>query len=84
MGLFDMIKRLHPDSVLIGFLNGPHGIYTNNFMEITKEYMSLFRNTGGFDMIRKSTLSRFSPRLFILASYKGDVNLVWILLIHYS
>lgn len=53
MGLFDMIKKLHPDSVLIGFLNGPHGIYSNNFMEITKEYMGLFRNTGGFDMIRK-------------------------------
>lgn len=54
MGLFDMIKKLHPDSVLIGFLNGPHGIYTNNFMEITADYMGLFRNTGGFDMIRKS------------------------------
>lgn len=53
MGLFDMIKKLHPDSQLFGFLNGPYGIYSNHFMEITAEYMSLFRNTGGFDMIRK-------------------------------
>jgi 6-phosphofructokinase len=53
MGLFDMIKKLHPDSQLFGFLNGPYGIYTNHFMEITADYMSLFRNTGGFDMIRK-------------------------------
>jgi len=53
MGLFDMIKKLHPESVLFGFLAGPHGVYTNNYMEITAEYMQLYRNTGGFDMIRK-------------------------------
>jgi 6-phosphofructokinase len=38
---------------LYGFLAGPHGVYTNNYMEITPEYMGLYRNTGGFDMIRK-------------------------------
>ena len=53
MGLFDMIKKMHPDSELFGFLNGPYGIYSNNYMKITKEYMNLFRNTGGFDMISK-------------------------------
>ncbi len=53
MGLFDMIKNQNPESKLFGFLNGLHGIFTNNFMEITKEDMDLFRNTGGFDMIRK-------------------------------
>jgi diphosphate-dependent phosphofructokinase len=53
MGLYDMIKKLHPDSRLFGFLNGPHGIFTNNYMEIETDYMGLFRNTGGFDMIRK-------------------------------
>lgn len=52
MGLFDMIKKLHPESRLFGFLAGPHGVYTNNYMEITPEYMGLYRNTGGFDMIR--------------------------------
>lgn len=53
MGLFDMIKKLHPESKLFGFLAGPHGVYSNNYMEITPEYMHLYRNTGGFDMIRK-------------------------------
>ena len=53
MVLFDMIKKLHPESVLYGFLAGPHGVYSNNYMEITPEYMHLYRNTGGFDMIRK-------------------------------
>jgi len=56
MGLFDMIKNLHSGSRLYGFLNGPHGIFSNNYMEITKDYMDLFRNTGGFDMIRKCIL----------------------------
>jgi len=53
MGLFDMIKKLHPESKLFGFLAGPHGIFSNNYMEITDEYMGLYRNTGGFDMISK-------------------------------
>ena len=53
MGLFDMIKKLHPESRLFGFLAGPHGVFSNNYMEITPEYMGLYRNTGGFDMIRK-------------------------------
>ena len=52
MGLYDMAKRLHPDSKLFGFLAGPHGVFTNNWMEITEEYMALYRNMGGFDMIR--------------------------------
>lgn len=53
MGLFDMLRKLNPESRLFGFLNGPHGIFTNNYMEITDDYMDQFRNTGGFDMIRK-------------------------------
>lgn len=52
MGLFDMAKKLHPDSKLFGFLAGPHGVFTGNYMEITPEYMNLYRNMGGFDMIR--------------------------------
>ena len=60
MGLFDMIKKLNPDSVLFGFLAGPHGIFSNNYMEITAEYMGLYRNTGGFDMIRKYCCWRVS------------------------
>jgi len=53
MGLFDMARKLHPDSRLFGFLAGPHGIYSNNFTEITPDYMNEYRNMGGFDMISK-------------------------------
>ena len=48
-----MVKTIHPDSKLFGFLAGPHGIFTNNYMDIQEEYMGRFRNMGGFDMIRK-------------------------------
>jgi len=47
-----MAKKIHPDSKIYGFLAGPHGLFTGNFIEITKEYMDLYRNMGGFDMIR--------------------------------
>ena len=52
MGIYDMAKKIHPDSKIYGFLAGPHGLFTGNYIEITKEYMDLYRNMGGFDMIR--------------------------------
>ena len=52
MGIFDMAKMMHPDSKVYGFKAGPHGVYTGNYMEITADYMNLYRNMGGFDMIR--------------------------------
>jgi diphosphate--fructose-6-phosphate 1-phosphotransferase len=33
-------------------LAGPAGIFKNKYMEIDAEYMKLYRNMGGFDMIR--------------------------------
>ena len=50
-GIFDFIKRFHPESVMIGFKNGPHGIFTGNYLEITPELMDRYRNMGGFDII---------------------------------
>jgi 6-phosphofructokinase 1 len=50
-GIFDGIKQWHKDSTMIGFLDGPHGIFSGNFVEITSEIMDGFRNTGGFDML---------------------------------
>lgn len=51
-GLYDMIKSIHPDSTLFGFLQGPLGIFTGNFVEIDDQFMNEYRNMGGFDMIR--------------------------------
>ena len=50
-GLFDALKRLNPDSRLYGFILGPGGLVDHNYMELTKEIVDEYRNTGGFDMI---------------------------------
>jgi len=50
-GLFDAIKRLNPQSRLYGFILGPGGLVDHNYMELTKEIVDEYRNTGGFDMI---------------------------------
>lgn len=50
-GLYDYLKQVNPQSQLIGFLNGPHGVFTHNYKEITDDYMNQYRNMGGFDII---------------------------------
>lgn len=50
-GLYDALKKAHPDSVLYGFLGGPDGLLTGNAMEITSGIIAQYSNTGGFDMI---------------------------------
>lgn len=58
MGVYDMIKKIHPESKLYGFLMGPHGVYSNKYIEINQEYMQLYRNMGGFDMICKLMIQK--------------------------
>ncbi len=48
-----MLKKMNPESRVFGFLMGPHGVYSNQYMEICEDYMNLYRNMGGFDMICK-------------------------------
>ena len=50
-GVYDFVKKLNADSEVYGFLMGPHGIMNGRSRLITNEYMDLFRNQGGFDMI---------------------------------
>ncbi len=50
-GLFDTIKKLNPENKLYGFILGPGGLVDHNYMEITKDFIDDYRNTGGFDMI---------------------------------
>lgn len=50
-GLFDALKSLHPDSVLLGFLKGPAGVIKGQYVELTAEFIEPYRNTGGFNMI---------------------------------
>jgi pyrophosphate--fructose-6-phosphate 1-phosphotransferase len=50
-GLFDGMKKAHPESKLIGFLGGPSGILENKTIELNSDIVDQFRNTGGFDII---------------------------------
>ena len=50
-GLFDQIKKLNPENRLFGFILGPGGLVDHHYMELTKEIIDEYRNTGGFDMI---------------------------------
>lgn len=50
-GLFDALKKLHPNSVLYGFCNGPKGILDNKYIELTEQLLAQYRNQGGFDVI---------------------------------
>ena len=50
-GLFDEVKKLNPENRLFGFLMGPGGLVDHNYIEITDEVLSNYRNTGGFDLI---------------------------------
>ena len=50
-GLFDGLKKLNPNNKLYGFLGGPSGLIDHKFMELTKEIVTEYLNTGGFDII---------------------------------
>ena len=50
-GLFDAVKKLNPANRLYGFILGPGGLVDHNYMELTKDIVDEYRNTGGFDMI---------------------------------
>ena len=50
-GLFDALKKLNPENRLFGFILGPGGLVDHNYMELTKDIIDEYRNTGGFDMI---------------------------------
>lgn len=50
-GIFDGLKKLNPENKLYGFLGGPSGLVDHKYMELTKEIVDEYRNTGGFDII---------------------------------
>ncbi len=50
-GLYDALKKIHPDSRLLGFLNGPIGVIQGDYIELSDELIQKHRNTGGFDII---------------------------------
>jgi pyrophosphate--fructose-6-phosphate 1-phosphotransferase len=50
-GLFDGIKAINKESRLYGFLSGSSGLVDHKYIELTKDIIDEYRNTGGFDII---------------------------------
>ena len=50
-GLYDGLKALNPNNKLYGFLGGPSGLVEHEYIELTKEIVDEYLNTGGFDII---------------------------------
>ncbi len=50
-GLYDALKALSSENVLIGFKGGPSGLLDNDFIVFEDDYINQYRNTGGFDII---------------------------------
>jgi pyrophosphate--fructose-6-phosphate 1-phosphotransferase len=50
-GIYDGLKTLNPENKLYGFLGGPSGLVDHKYIELTKEIVDEYRNTGGFDII---------------------------------
>jgi diphosphate-dependent phosphofructokinase len=63
-GLFDALKKLHPESRLFGFLDGPKGIVENKHIELTAELLASYRNQGGFDLIGSGRTKIETPEQF--------------------
>ncbi|MDR2594853.1 MAG: hypothetical protein LBC87_08815, partial [Fibromonadaceae bacterium] len=51
-GIFDGIKAVKNTSKLYGFLGGPSGLVDGKYIQIERELMAKYRNTGGFDIIQ--------------------------------
>jgi len=80
-GIFDSIKKINQNSKLIGFLGGPQGILDDKALEITKEIIDKYRNTGGFDLIgsgrtKIETDEQFEKSLQVCKSRKLDALVV--------
>lgn len=50
-GIYDRAKAHNPESLVFGFKDGPHGIFSGNFYLLTDSIINGFRNSGGFDML---------------------------------
>lgn len=76
-GLFDGIRKVSGEgSTLIGFLNGPRGLFTGKYIEIDDEYMNQYRNMGGFDIIGSGRDKIETPEQFAASkSFAEALNL---------
>jgi diphosphate-dependent phosphofructokinase len=81
-GLYDYIKSINPESALIGFLDGPKGLFTGKYVVVDDKLMNNYRNMGGFDMIGSGRDKIETPEQFAgAAKYARELNLHGIVVI---
>jgi 6-phosphofructokinase len=66
-GVFDFIRRYSKDSVLVGFMDGPHGIFSGRYTILDDDIINHYRNSGGFDIIGSGRHKIESPTHFASA-----------------
>ena len=64
-GCYDFLtKRVHPDSTLYGFIDGPSGLIDARYIEVTAEILAKFRNQGGFHLLGSGRTKIETPEHF--------------------
>ncbi len=67
-GLYDALKACNKENVLYGFKNGPAGLLEDNYVIFDDEYINMFRNTGGFDIIGSGRTKLETAEQFAVAA----------------
>lgn len=60
-GLQEALQKIHAESSLFGFLNGPAGIINGDVRPLSAQEVALYRNQGGFDLIGSGRTKINSP-----------------------
>lgn len=53
-GVYDAVKKMHPEADVMGFLDGTKGLFAGKHIIVDEEVLSLFRNQGGFEMLGRT------------------------------
>ena len=67
-GLYDALKATNPENELYGFKGGPSGLLEDNYRIMDDEYIAMFRNTGGFDIIGSGRTKLETEEQFAIAA----------------
>ena len=67
-GLYDALKATNPENELYGFKGGPSGLLEDNYRIMDDEYINMFRNTGGFDIIGSGRTKLETEEQFAIAA----------------
>lgn len=64
ISLYETLQKFHPDSTLIGFLNGPSGLIEGSYRNLENKELKEYRNQGGFDLLGTGRTKIEKPEQF--------------------